>query len=105
MICALLITTENKYGNKDKNIQHLNKITRHLIPIWNQKRKEKQKLFTRIINKIYRFCRRQSYMHIDTKTVHTCFCTLFQCPKAFAMSVILFKQKLNTLTHFTFEKK
>lgn len=43
MICALLITTENKYGNKDKNIQHLNKITRHLIPIWNQKRKEKKR--------------------------------------------------------------
>lgn len=68
-----------------------------------KRKKDKQKLFTRI--KIYRFCRRQSYMHIDTKTVHTCFCTLFQCPKAFAMSVILFKQKLNTLTHFTFKKK
>lgn len=70
-----------------------------------EKKRQTKTFHKNNINKIYRFCRRQSYMHIDTKTVHTCFCTHFQCPKAFAMSVILFKQKLNTLTHFTFKKK
>lgn len=70
VICALLITTENKYETKIKIFTIFKKIARHLIPIWNgiflknQKQKPKKIIQTWKNKQIDRFCRRQSMIYV-----------------------------------------